>query len=1107
MSLRFVIGGSGSGKTTEVLKNIIEKSMEMPDKHFLVIVPEQFTMQTQKEIVRLHPFHSVMNIEILSFMRLAYRVFNETGLSSLGVLGDTGKSLIIRKVFEDKQDELSILKVGLKKAGYISEVRSFLSELSQYRIGPDELLEMGETEGFNERFHKKIEEIATIYRGFNDFIDERYITNEDILDRLGEVAEQSNLLRDQYIVLDGFTGFTPVQTELLRKIIPLAREVYVTVTMDADEEFTGDIREHELFLMSKQMIQSLLSICREGMVEVQDPIYMRNSGEMRFKGALALSHLEQSIFRDTYESYSGECDEIRLCKASDMNEEMYYIASEIRELVRTKGYKYADFAVVTPSVETYGFKAENAFKEYEIPYFIDQTMKIKNHPLFEFVLRALNMVERDFKNEDVLRFLKCRIPYFVDTNLDEFDRYITSMNIRGFRSYSKAFSKKSRRYNDELLSELNATREKFVSLITPFVQALKGEPTVRDISRAIYELLVSADISTYLREKALSLKEDGDEALARQYEDIYGLLMDLLDHMVDLLGDLKLPLSEYMRILEAGFDTLKVGMIPPANDCVTFGDIERTRLSDVKILFLCGATDSLIPKSDTRGGLLSELERERLKEDGFDLAPTGRERAFRQKFYLYLILTKASERLYITSPKLDGEGKSARTSYIYSDIEKIFPQVSILDASKEFDLSRIVNTKTATDALIRLMFVDQNGGLNNHDRQILSYLLRYFNREDREKLAEILAANFYKHIPEKLESQINAQLIKDRLHGSVSKLETYARCPYSYYLKYLLRIDEWEESSFGSREMGDFYHKSLEKFSKEVRDRNTKWHDLSEEDQNSILEDVMSKVETEDEFSRFKEDKEASFKLEEIKHTLKNTVSVIVNQVKHSYFEPEGFEVDFVDLKRDYDLSALHFDLDKGEMDLSGKIDRLDTYQTEDGKVYVKIVDYKSGNNSIDATNTLAGLDIQLYVYMDAALEYIEKKTGRPTTPAGLYYIHVTDDIDSKAKEETALEDTVLKKGLINSDPKVLQALGDELNSRSKNGLNDEEWTKLRDTVRGIVRDSGNRMLEGDIEAKPYRSGKHTGCEYCSYHNICHFDSKMDGYEYRNIESKSEFIR
>ncbi|MCR4782181.1 MAG: PD-(D/E)XK nuclease family protein [Lachnospiraceae bacterium] len=1111
MSLQFIIGGSGSGKTTEILKNIIDKSMEMPNKHFLVVVPEQFTMQTQKEIVRLHPFHSVMNIEILSFMRLSYRVFNETGSNTLGVLGDTGKSLIIRKIFEDHKDELSILKVGLKKAGYISEIRSFLSELSQYGISPEDLEEMGEVEGFPERFRMKIKDIVSIYRGFNDFIEGEYITTEDVLERLAEVSEDSSLIKDQVLVLDGYTGFTPVQNDLLEHILPLFKEVYVTVTMDTDEVVTGDIDEGELFSMSKKMIQSLLRICRQTGVSVLDPVLMKDSSKMRFKNAPSLSHLEQTLFRDEMNICPTEIfdrDAIRLVRAADMNEEMDFIASTIREMVRTAGYKYSDFAVVTPSVENYGYKAQNSFKRYKVPIFIDQTMKIKNHPLFEFVLRALNLVEKNFRNEDVLRFLKSRIPYFTDSNLDEFDRYITSMNIRGWKGYSKDFKKKSRRYDDALLGVVNETREKFVDLIEPFVESLKNDPSVVDISKSLYELIVKADIEKYLQNNASRLHEEGEEALARQYEDVYPLLMDLLDRMVDLLGNLHISIQEYRRILEAGFDTLKVGMIPPENDCVTFGDIERTRLSDVKVLFLCGATDGLIPKSDTRGGILSELEREKLKEDGFELAPTGRERAFRQKFYLYLILSKASERLFITSPKMDGEGKSARLSYIYSEIRKIFPQITIEDWSDEYSLSRIVDDKTAMDALIRLLFMEKNRSLNESDKRVLSLLLRYFNNGKKEELREVLANNFFKHIPEKLESEINASLVKDRLMGSVSKLETYARCPYSYYLKYLLKINEWEDSDLSSMEMGDFYHESLEQFSKEIKDKNIRWHDLSEDEINKTLNNVMDRIENLDEFSKFKDEAESRFRLNEIRKTLSNTVSVIVDQVKHSEFEPLGFEVDFVDLKKEYDFESLHYELDKGEMDLNGKIDRLDTFESG-GNIYVKIVDYKSGNNTIDATKTYSGLDIQMYVYMDAALEYVHKKYGKEATPAGLYYIHVTDEVDSNNKSkspEDALNSTVLKKGLINSDKNVLKALGDSLDSRSKNGLSDNDWKTLRDNVRDIVRDSGNRMMDGDIEAKPYRSGDMTGCSYCLYHNICHFDAKMDGYEYRNINTKSEFI-
>lgn len=1106
MSLSFVIGGSGSGKTTEILKRIIDESMEMPSKHFLVIVPEQFTMQTQKEIVRLHPFHSVMNIEILSFMRLAYRVFNETGSNTLGVLGDTGKSLILRKIFEDKKDELSVLKIGLKKAGYVSEIRSFLSELSQYGITPEELKEMGEAEGFPERFRMKIDDIVSIYEGFNEFIDGKYITTEDVLERLMDVSGKSELLKDSVIVLDGFTGFTPVQMKLLSTLIPLASQTYVTVTMDTDENFTGEVLEHELFQMSKKMIASLLQICREKAVEVGEPIYLKDSSTMRFKEASALSFLEQTIFRGTSEKCPDELyheGSLNLYRLNDMNDEMDFVSAKIRELVRTEGYKYSDFAVVTSAVENYSYRAQNSFEKYSIPYFVDQTMKVTNHPLLEFVLRALMCVDKDFRVNDVLRLLKCRIPYLDSQDIAEFERYITSMNIRGWKKYSVPFTKKSRKYTEEVLGEIDNTREAFYELIAPFYSATHGKKTVREIATALYQLIESTLVYDYLKEHALSLREDGKEDLARQYEEIYDLLMDLLDKMVELLGDIKLSVAEFSKILEAGFDTLKVGMIPPANDCVIFGDIERTRLADIKVLFLIGATDELIPKADSRGGILSELEREKLKEMGYELALSARERAFRQRFYLYLTLTKASNSLFITSPKLNGDGKSARLSYIYSDIMKMFPMVRVIDESKFTKLERIVDEKTAMDALIKLMFAEKNQLLNDKDREVLSILLRYFNNENKEVLKEVLKNNFFKAIPKKLESEINAQLVRDKLEGSVSKLEEYATCPYKYYLKYLIRIDDWEDSNLNAIEMGSFYHSTLEKFSKKVRSSGKKWKELDETTVNDFLESSMKEIEDEN-YSRFKEEGESAFKLSMISDTLRQSVPYIVEQIQKSAFEPEGFEVDFRTWDRDEKLDALNYELEDGTMHLTGKIDRLDTFE-DDENVYVKVVDYKSGNKGIDLQDTEAGLDIQMYVYMDATVEHIEhslKMEGseKKVVPAGLYYIRVTDEVDSDSTKDTPEDKyrkTLFKNGFINSDADVMRYLGEE---KAKNKFTLEEWHKLRDGVRSLIVDSGNRMLKGDIDSKPFNKNGKTGCDYCPYHSVCHFDAKLDGYEYRKLD-------
>lgn len=1138
MSLQFIIGNSGSGKTTEALNRVIGESLQDPTGHYLIIVPEQFTMQTQRDAVRLHPRHSCLNIEILSFLRLSYRVFGELGTPVSDVLGDTGKNLVLRKVAEENADSLSVLKNSIKKAGYINEIRSFISELSQYGIDSNGLMEIGETEGFTNRFKLKIDDIEKLYRGFLEFIDGNFITTEEIPERLTEVADRSQLLKNCTLVFDGFTGFTPVQKELLRKLIPLSKKTYVTITLDGKESYMAPGLEQELFYMSRKMSSSLIKLCEETSTGLDEPIILPPPMNTRFSKNKYLFFLEENIFRENGKVFSdidmtGRGDALpELYRLRDFHDEMEFVASYILNEVRENNRKFSDIAVVCSSVEEYSYTAMSVFKKYNIPMFLDTKTKITGHPLLAMIKRLFVIIQYNYRPKDVLKFLKCGMGLLPERELDDLDYYITAMRPRGYKSYSNSFKRKNRTFTEDVLSVLNVEKEIFMTPVREFTDAVtKKDVSVSAVSNALRIFMDRFNIQDKLAAQAEKYAESGDTSLQREYENIYDLVMELLAQMDSLLGTKSTTPEEYYKIISSGFDSLKIGMIPPSNDCVIFGDIERTRLDNVKVLILTGACDGMIPKADTRQGILSALERERLKENGFELAPTGRERAFRQRYYLYLCLSKPSEKLVITASGMDKEGKSRKVSYLYQDIKEMFPGLIIRENTTDLSIKRITNDNSIRENMIVLLSRELKGELDQNEEKLLSALLRYENNNDKEFLAKVLKNLFYRHVPEKLESDINSKMVSDNLKGSVSKLETYARCPYGYFLKYLLRLNEWEEDDLSNIAMGNYYHFVLKKYSDHIKDRKLKWHDISDNDSISILEKSMDEVAVEENMQRFSEDPVSAFKFEEIKNTLRVTVPLIARQVKTSHFEPEGFEVDLREVQRDIPLDSLSFPLENGTMDFTGKIDRLDTYTSDDGKILVKISDYKTGNRDVSATEAYGGISIQLFLYMDAALEMEEKKTGLEAVPAGVFYVRVNGDPNSVTRSKIAksgnlkaVSDTepdvdieteigveaaysvVAKDGLINSDNNTQMLLG--LGKAPGAGLKpigNENWKALRKNIRKLITDEGNKMAKGKIDCEPYRTDNKTGCDYCPYHSICHFDNDMDGYSYRDLKKVSNF--
>ena len=332
MPLKFVFGPSGSGKSTYLYQHVIEESEKYPLKNFIVLVPEQFTMQTQKDLVSMHPRHGIMNIDVLSFARLAYRVFEETGTKQMQVLDDEGKNLILRKIAGDYENKLTVLKGNIKKLGYISEVKSVISEFTQYDIGEEEIDEMLDHLDEDSRLYYKLKDIRLLYEGFQDYLRERYITKEELLDVLNSQVKESELLKNSVVVLDGFTGFTPVQNRLILELMRCCKEVWVTVTMDERENPYAYKHPYQLFGLSKQMITTLVRMAGEDHIEVEEPVCLYGYPVKRFEKNQELAFLERNIFRYGSGRYDKAVENLEIHAAGNPRQEADAVAEGIRRL-------------------------------------------------------------------------------------------------------------------------------------------------------------------------------------------------------------------------------------------------------------------------------------------------------------------------------------------------------------------------------------------------------------------------------------------------------------------------------------------------------------------------------------------------------------------------------------------------------------------------------------------------------------------------------------------------------------------------------------------------------------------------------------------------------
>lgn len=1120
MSLQFIFGNSGSGKSTYLYQKIIEESMQRPDGNFIVIVPEQFTMQTQKDLVMAHPRGGIMNIDVLSFQRLAHRIFEEVGADQRSVLTETGKNLMLRKVAIREQERLKVLGSRMNRPGYVSEVKSVLSELMQYEVSDFELQEMERRTENRPLLNAKLEDLQVLYRAFLSYRRDRFLKPEEIYDVLCQVAGESALLKNSVLAFDGFAGFTPSQIRVLEELLVCCPKVYLTVTLDARESVFGKLQEHDLFAPSRRLVQAVSEAARSAARRMGGndtmflpPVVLGKTSLPRFKKGGALFHLEQNLFRSRRQSYGGIPDEISMHISKNPAAEVHFAARTISYLVREKDLRYRDIAVITGDLSSYNNYVKHIFPQYEIPAFVDETRQILLNPCLEFVRGALEIVQRDYAAEAVFRCLRTGMAGFSADETDELENYVLAAGIRGHRKWKKTWEYRPAQQREEALEKVNVYRERLVERFEPFAEKMRKKGnTLLFYATALYELLRDCEISRQLQERAAQLEADGEMGQAREYSQVYGILIRLLDEMAELLGEETMELQEFTEILEAGLSEAKVGVIPPGIDQVQVGDIRRTRLAHVKILFFLGLNDGWVPARGNDGGIVSDMERELLKENGMELAPTARENSYIQRFYLYQNLTKPSQQLYLSWCLGSSDGVVMRPSYLVSNIRRLFPKITVCEEKEPG--SELWQTTTRKNGMQYFLHGLQEARMGNVMPK-WKELYRSYAQDDeyRERVRKLVQAAFSGGAARQLSFSASKKLYGEVMTNSVTRLEQFAACAFAHFAMYGLRLRERELYGVKPADLGILFHRSLDLFSRRIAVSGRDWTELTEQEETILMEQCVDEVSEKYGADALHSDARSAYTINRLKRILCRSAWVLHEQLAAGSFRPSGFEVSFADAGN---LETVNVSLGgHGRMHLQGRIDRIDTAQTEDA-VYVKVVDYKSGMAEFDPVSFYYGLQLQLVVYLNAALEMEQRQhPERVAVPAGIFYYRMQDPVLEKeaGADEAAMRERLLKKlrpdGIINEDDEVLELLdhgfsGDSLvipAGRKKDGslkaasktVTPEQFQTLSRFARRKLTQLGERMLGGEVAPDPYEADGRTPCDYCDYADVCGFDRKIPG--------------
>ena len=1097
MALQFIIGSSGSGKSCYAYQKIIEQAGQHPEKLYYVIVPEQFTMQTQKTLVEMSPGKGILNIDILSFERLAYRVLEEVGGDSRTLLAETGKSMVLQKMVQQHGKELPYLGGQMRKAGYLDEVKSILSEFMQYDIRDSDIQDMIEDSGDRTLLQMKLQDVLVLYQAFTGYLRDHYMTGEEVMDALEKALPFSRKLKDSVLLLDGYTGFTPIQMRVVGELLAVCEKVMVTVTMDASENLSTRGKPYQLFYMSRQMLHGLSGLTKD----IEEPVLLKDVKKSRFAQSPALGFLEKNIFRYRRNVYKQKQDEICMFSAVSPLKEMEETARRIAGLVRERGCRYGEIAVITGNLEEYGSLAKQVFTAAGIPYFIDEKHTVLMNPFVEYLRAALEMVVQDFSYESVFRYLRCGMSCVSREEADLLENYVLALGIRGFRRWDEKWVRIYRGMPPESIQTLNEIRERFADETRELAFCFKGgRKTVREYCTILYEFTVRGQIQQKLKNQEMKFREQGDKAMEKEYAQIYGIVMELLDTMTEILGEEAVNRQDFRQLLETGLTQAKVALIPPSMDQVLVGDMERTRLKDIRALFFVGVNEGNIPKNTAGGGILTELDREFFQNQGIQLAPGPKELMNMQRFYLYLNMTKPRELLCLSFCQSDVQGRALSPAFLISNIRDMFPDMEIRKCGEEQEPMELLELPGISLDYFLKGLAGDDYQKNAVFQELYSWYLQ--SPEYRTLVRKLTEVSFSERPSDRIGKTVAKILYGEVSPYSATRLERFAACAFAHFLQYGLKVTERAEYEFRAMDMGNVMHMALEKFASEVRKEGLDWAELTEDERNRIIDRCLDQVSADYGNTVLKSSARNEYMIERTRRILRRTVWALQEQLKHGGFRPEGFEVRFE----------------------GGRIDRVDIMEEpEKNRVYVKVIDYKTGNTSFDLLALYHGLQLQLMIYLDGALQVEQRKyPDREIIPAGVFYYNVKDPmIQEKIHADVqSVSEQMLKKlkmnGLVQAEENVGFKIDDTLKSIPVSVNKDGSFSKrssvasrkqfdaLGAYVRRKICDIRESIMDGNAAVAPYELGKKNACTYCPYSTVCGFDRKIPGYEFHRLTSFSE---
>ena len=1105
MGLRIIYGKPGSGKS-EYCFNEISKLVNK-EKKIYIITPEQFSFTAEKKLMDCLDSSAVMNAEVITLSRMAYRVISEVG-GNKNNLSKCGKAMLVYSILNKHKQDLKFLG---KSDENIDLSITAITEFKKHGVTIDNLKE--EIKNTDDTYLKtKLSDMSLVYEKFEEKIINNYIDETDLLDILTNSLQETELVKNSVVYIDEFAGFTYQEYEVIKELIRQAKQVNITICVDDFNLNTNP--DKDIFYSNKITLSKLLKLVEENQFKLEESVALEK--QYRFKTE-ELKHLSDNIYNIKSTKYEKNVENIELFLAKNEYSEVEEIAKKISKLVREENLRYRDISIITKNIENYSSLIRAIFNKYEIPVFIDEKRDLNQNVIVQYVLSILEVLNRNFSLDSVFSYIKLGFLDIEDDEIFKLENYCTKWGIKQSKWKKDFIYELDDDNKKQQIERLNELRKQIIEPLLDLQKKIKKEKTAENITKEIYSFIQEQNIEEKIIKKIEKLEENNLIDLSSEYKTSYKTILDILDEIIVIFNKEKMTLDEYSKILKIGLKNSGLGKIPGTQDQVIFGDVDRSRSHKVNTVFIIGLNDGVFPSVNKDEGFFNDPDREKLKKDGIELAKGTIDRLYEDNFNIYKAFTTAENRIYLSYLSADSEGKSLRPSTLIGKTKKMFPKLEEKSdvITKKYE---IVNKIITYEELI-----ENIAKLKNEEQieEIWYDIYNYYKSQNdwNKKLEEDLNGLSYTNLPDKIKKENIDKLYGNTLNTSISRLEKYRSCPFSYYLQYGLKLKEKEQLKIKSFNTGSFMHETIDEFFDYVKQENL---NLAELEEDEILK-IVSKIIDEDlnlaKNRIFTTTAKYKVLVRRLKRIVSKALKYIIETIVYSDFNIDGTEIEF-GKKGKYKPIVLELDGGK-KVEITGKIDRIDTANSEDGK-YLRIIDYKSSAKNIDLNEVYAGLQIQLLTYTDAICKQED------IMPAGIFYFSLLEQMVKAEKKITdeEIEDIIRKnfkmKGLIIADVKIIKMNDNTLKSGSSklvpaaltasgsinekwtNGVKSEEFKLLQEYIYKTIKDISKEILSGNIDLKPYYKKGKTPCEYCEYKAICGFNSRQNNNCYNYIDQKSK---